>query len=289
MSSPADRAPRFDEPTREPTLRVLSLGAGRQSTALYLLCVDGEFGDERPTVAIFADTGDEPQATYDHLARLEADFGHVLPIRRVGLGYSLSAVAYTSIGGRKRWPSMPLHVRNKDGEQAMLHRQCTREFKVEPIEKEIRRQLGVAKGRRVPKGTLVESWQGISRDEATRMKDNPRPWIRNRYPLVFDRPMTARDCASYNESRGYHAPKSACVFCPYTDNSRWRDMKLNRPDEFQRAVAFDRRVRTGLKGVTQTAYVHRSLQPLDEVDFSSAEDLGQVNMFENECEGLCGV
>jgi hypothetical protein len=171
----------------------------------------------------------------------------------------------------------------------MLRRQCTREFKVEPIEREIRSILGVAKGRRVPKGVTVESWQGISRDEATRMKDNPRPYIRNRYPLIFDRPMTAHECAAFNESRGYPAPKSACVFCPYTDNARWRDMKEHRPEEFAAAVDFDRVVRTGLRGVTQEAYVHRSLVPLDEVDFRSAEDLGQTNLFENECEGLCGV
>lgn len=270
-------------------LRVLSLGAGRQSTALYLLCVDGALGSDSPSVAIFADTGDEPAATYEHLSRLEADFGHVLPIRRVGLGYSLREAAMAAIGGRKRWPAIPLHVRNRGGEHAMLRRQCTRGFKVEPIEKEIRRQLGVRKGHRVPKGTVVESWQGISRDEASRMRDNPRPYIKNRYPLVFERPMTAAECAAYNESRGYPAPKSACVFCPYTDDRRWRDMKDNRPEEFASAVAFDTAVRRGLKGVTQEAYLHRSLLPLAEVDFSTAEERGQTNLFENECEGLCGV
>lgn len=270
-------------------MRILSLGAGRQSTALYLMIAAGELGTEVPTVAIFADTGDEPSDTYTHLERLERDFGHLLPIRRVGLGYSLSSAAKDSIGGRKRWPAIPLHVRNKGNEQAMLRRQCTREFKVEPIEKEIRRMLGVGKGQRVPKGVAVESWQGISLDEVTRMKDNPRHYITNRYPLIFDRPMTASQCAEYNESRGYPAPKSACVFCPYTDNSRWRDMKMNRPEDFARAVEFDRVVRVGLKGVTQEAYVHRSLQPLDQVDFRSQEDLGQINLFENECEGMCGV
>lgn len=274
---------------RQPTLRVLSLGAGRQSTALYLMCCDGVFGDERPTVAIFADTGDEPSDTYAHLERLERDFGRVLPIHRVGKGYSLSDAARRSIGSRQRWPSIPLHVGRSGESGGMLHRQCTKEFKVEPIEKEIRRLLGVEKGRRVPKGVLVESWQGISRDEVVRMKDNRRPWAVNRYPLVYDRPMTARDCEAYNADRGYPAPKSACVFCPYTDNARWRDMKQNRPADFARAVAFDRDVRSGLMGLRREAYIHRSLVPLEDVDFRSAEDMGQVNLFANECEGLCGV
>jgi hypothetical protein len=65
-------------------------------------------------------------------------------------------------------------------------------------------------------------------------------------------------------------------------------MKREQPAEFADAVEFDAAMRTQhrLKG---TAYVHRSLKPLGEVDFSNAEDRGQLNMFNNECEGLCGV
>lgn len=275
--------------TVQPTLRVLSLGAGRQSTALYLMCCRGEFGEDRPSVAIFADTGDEPQNVYTHLARLEADFGHVIPIRRVSKGMSISETALASIGTRKRFPSIPLHVRNKAGGGGMMRRQCTREFKVEPIEKEMRGLLGVKKGYRVSKAQTVELWQGISRDEATRMKDNRRHWIRNYYPLVFDRPMSAADCTAYNEAAGYSAPKSACVFCPYTDDTRWREMKRDRPEEFAIAAKFDSDVRHGLGMVSQPAFVHRSLIPLAEVDFRNAEDHGQINAFENECEGMCGV
>ncbi len=51
------------------TLRVLSLGAGVQSTTLALMIEKGEI----PMVdaAIFADTGAEPKAVYDHLDWLE--------------------------------------------------------------------------------------------------------------------------------------------------------------------------------------------------------------------------
>ena len=36
-------------------------------------------------------------------------------------------------------------------------------------------------------------------------------------------------------------------------------------------------------------YVHRSRVPLGKVDFRNLEDLGQLNLFNNECEGMCGV
>ena len=42
------------QPDREPTHRILSLGAGVQSSALYLMCCYGEFGDRTlPTVNAF--------------------------------------------------------------------------------------------------------------------------------------------------------------------------------------------------------------------------------------------
>jgi len=57
-------------------LRVLSLGAGVQSTALALMAAHGEVGP-MPDCAIFSDTGWEPAAVYEHLARLRS--GNVLP------------------------------------------------------------------------------------------------------------------------------------------------------------------------------------------------------------------
>ena len=52
------------------SLRVISLGAGVQSTALALIAAHGEIGP-MPDCAIFADTQWEPQIIYDHLNWLE--------------------------------------------------------------------------------------------------------------------------------------------------------------------------------------------------------------------------
>jgi hypothetical protein len=48
-------------------MRILSLGAGVQSTTMALMAAVGEIAD-KPDAAIFADTGWEPKAVYDHLA-----------------------------------------------------------------------------------------------------------------------------------------------------------------------------------------------------------------------------
>jgi hypothetical protein len=66
----------------------------------------------------------------------------------------------------------------------------------------------------------------------------------------------------------------------------WRDMKLHRPQEFAEAVEWDRTIRHGLPGLRGEAFVHSSLQPLDQVDFRNAEDHGQLAM----CDaGGCGT
>ena len=72
----------------------------------------------------------------------------------------------------------------------------------------------------------------------------------------------------------------------------WRDMKLHDPASFEQAVEFDAAIRNsgGSFGkMRQRQFVHRSCKPLNEVDFRSLEDMGQINMFGNECEGMCGV
>jgi 3'-phosphoadenosine 5'-phosphosulfate sulfotransferase (PAPS reductase)/FAD synthetase len=113
-------------------IRAISLGAGVQSTALYLMAVAGEF-DVMPDVAIFADTQAEPAYVYEHLDELERAHGAVIPIRRISAG-SLEADALRSGG----FVSLPLFVRGDDGRENIVRRQCTREYKIEPIKNELR-------------------------------------------------------------------------------------------------------------------------------------------------------
>ncbi|HEV2451634.1 MAG TPA: hypothetical protein VGS62_06890 [Streptosporangiaceae bacterium] len=66
--------------TAEPTLRLLSLGAGRQSTALFILGCEGKFLPKLDG-AVFADTQWEPRHVMTHLANLQ-QFGeeHGVPV-----------------------------------------------------------------------------------------------------------------------------------------------------------------------------------------------------------------
>ena len=173
----------------------------------------------------------------------------------------------------------------------MLWRKCTKNYKIIPIEREVRRLLGVEKGKHVPKGTMVGQWIGISCDEAVRMKPSRHKWCRHRWPLI-EKGMHRHHCLDWLRRNGYPiAKKSACTFCPYHDDATWRDMKINDIGSFEAAVEIDEAIRQGMAMSDQRRelFLHRSGRPLKDVDFSNLEDLGQLNMFNNECEGMCGV
>jgi hypothetical protein len=168
----------------------------------------------------------------------------------------------------------------------MLRRQCTHDFKLMPLRAKQRELIGLAKGQRGPDTVAATIWIGISTDEASRMKPSQDAYFAMRWPLI-DLSMTRHHCLGWLASHGYPQPsKSACTFCPYHDDLMWRDMKANDPESFADACAIDAAIRPG---DSKRWFLHRSMKPLAEVDLRTAEDAGQIDMFGNECEGLCGV
>lgn len=265
----------------------LSLGAGVQSSALLVLaCTDERV--PKPDVAIFADTGDEPSWVYEYVETLrEWAAPHGVDVVTAKKGVLSEWVIDRQKQG-KRFVTVPVYTASPDGgREGMLRRQCTREFKVDPITKRVREILGYRPRQRVRE--RVRAMLGITIDEAQRMKPSWHRWITNTWPLV-DLGMHRTDCYAVIEEVGLPEPqKSACVYCPYHSDAYWQWMKDNHPEEFQKAVDFDHTIRDmTVAGREQPAYVHRSCVPLDEAEFN-ATDPNQVDMFNAECEGMCGV
>jgi hypothetical protein len=264
--------------------RYISLGAGVQSTTLLLMALHGEFG-ERPDGAIFSDTGWEPKAVYDHLRWLRVHVAQKwrFPVYRVSVGNikedTLGGKLPSAVSPSTRFVTMPHYVPNAEGRSSALRRQCTNEYKLRPLRRKLRSLVGAGP---------VEVWIGISFDEWKRMKDSGLKWAVNRWPLV-ERRMGRTDCLNWLKANGYPAPpKSACIACPFHDNGTWREMKLNDPASFAEAVAFDGAIRN-LPRIDGEVFLHSSLKPLAEIDFSNQKDRGQIDLFDNDCEGLCGV
>ena len=272
-----------------PALRVISLGAGVQSTTMALMAAHGEIGP-MPDCAIFADTGWEPQYVYDHLDWLMSDNVLPFPVHVVSNGNIRDDLLGDNQSKRKAY--VPVFIKNPDGTSGMGKRQCTFDYKITPINWKIRDLLGVGRRGRIAKQS-VELWIGISTDEAARMKPAKQQWLSHHWPLI-DSGMSRQDCLRWVEKNAYPLPpKSSCIGCPFHNDAAWREIKDNHPEEWADAIEVDRRIRLGstkdgrlLKG---EEYLHASLKPLDEVDLDTAEDRGQLNFFVNECEGMCGV
>lgn len=272
-----------------PRLRVLSLGAGVQSTTLALMAAHGEIGP-MPDCAIFADTCAEPKAVYEHLSWLMS--GNVLPfpVHVVSAGDLGEEIRLNVSGASRNEARPPFFIRNRDGSKGMLRRQCTQDYKILPIQRKVRELLGLKPRQRWPKEPVVEQWIGISLDEAIRMKPAWVPAIVNRWPLVELR-LSRWACLAWLERNGYpQPPKSACTFCPFRSDVEWRRLRDESPSAWADAVSIDRVIR--LPSRTRKigeAFLHPSLKPLDEVDLSTAAERGQPDLFLNECEGMCGA
>ena len=306
-------------------LKVISLGAGVQSSYLYQIAARGELG-ELPVAAIFADTGDEPQSVYDHLDYLEQCHGSDIPIIRASVGH-LSADVLSSLGndGCGHIGQPPFFVRadkqmeitsydvdftgSVDFETGqgslttvvtderqillplddggMLWRKCTGDYKITPIRRAVR-EIWEKNG----KVGTVEQLIGISFDELHRMKESGVGYIVNKYPLV-EMKITRQQCADGSKARGYRpAPKSACRWCPFKSDVSWAYQKEYEPAEFEKSCDFDDALRADdrrLPGVQGKVYVHRSFTPLRMVNFDIASNDGKNLGFDNECEGMCGL
>ncbi len=280
-------------PVEGAKLRVLSLGAGVQSTTLLLMVAHGELPE--PDLVVFADTGAEPPKVYEHVRWLSLPQVQRLPIVAVTAGNIVEDLRRQAGGSPAgpggRSPAAPFFTTGRKGHAAPLSRQCTGHYKIDPINRELRRRLGFRPRQRIPVAS-AEVWIGISTDEVVRAGAALEPWIVNRYPLLEAR-MSRIDCERWLTERGYPIPpKSACVFCPYRTDAEWRRLRDQDAEGWATAVEIDALVRGGIKRndkgtSTGRLFAHRSLKPLDQVDLSTAEERGQGMLM--VCEAGCGL
>lgn len=274
------------------SVTIMSFGGGVQSTTLALLAIDRDqrlldVTDGRtPDAYLFADTGDEPRAVYEHVRwmrqRIEAS-GALFRVVRHPTSRSLSQHVLTrarhGLGGIS---SPPFYVMTGDGRRGPVRRGCTRDFKVVPLQREVERLRGDAH---------VYSWIGISHDEMQRMKVSTDDWRTVHHPLVM-MGWSRVDCRLYLESVGIDAPRSACTFCPFHRRAEWQRLHAEAPEDFAEAARFEREVRAvwkehGLGGLRNEPSLHVSGVPIDEIDW----DDYQKDLFsmDDECAGVCGV
>jgi hypothetical protein len=278
------------------TYHVLNLGAGVQSTALYLMFMQGILKPQLDA-AIFADPQEESELTYAHLEWLKCLGGPRIITRTKGkLGDHLIQ-GCNSTG--QRFTAIPAFT--TDGVLvSKTKRQCTKEYKLEVIGQALRQDvLGLRSGQHVSSGILVHVYIGFSLNESGRawrlQRDNKcAKYIQRHFPLI-ERHITRNQCSAWLRTQVPHeVPRSACVFCPFHNDAEWIEIQKN-PHDWARAVEIDRALRTtgsvANRKMNETMYLHRSCQPIEFVELKPVMDprAAQSDLnFAGECLGMCG-
>lgn len=264
---------------------IISLGAGVQSSTMALMAAAGEI-TPMPAFAVFADTGDEPQEVYDWLQWLTVRLPFLTKIAHKPFP------SYIRMENRRLsaniiendFSQIPCFTRSDTtGKATIGKRQCTRHWKIDPVKRKIREALGTTRQKMKPESVVL--WQGISYDEATRMKESREPFMVHRFPL-YELKMTRQHCYAWMASKGFpRPPKSACVYCPYKDRRRWQQTKDEGGEGWKTCVSVSRILEA------RGEYLTADLKPIDEIEFNAKKGNDDQNEFSfaDECEGMCGV
>ena len=250
-------------------MKIISLGWGVQSWTMAAMVAEREL----PWVdyVVNADTRHEASWTYQFAKRNKqwlADRGlnvvTVFPSEK-------KIEAFDKYGGI----FIPAFTKNTKG-FGQLRRQCTGDWKIAPM----RRYFQT-----IRKGEQIELMIGISMDEIQRMRKSDVKYITNIYPLI-DLRMSRQDCIGWLKDHGLEIPKrSACYFCPYHSEKEW--FEIMRSEDKDKAIKYDEIIRN--KRPPFDLFIHPSRKPIAQVDFRTPQEKGQLNLWDDECSGICGI
>lgn len=202
---------------------VLSFGGGVNSTAMLLLLADLQ---QLPDLVLFADTGGERPATYDHVREMRTwCIDHAVPFHVVRNG--VKTLEQVSLD-RKELPSLAYGFKG-----------CSVKFKRQPMDRYIRDNWAPA-AVAWAQGELVTRYIGIDAGETRRAKLPPDNRYVYRYPLV-EHGVDRDGCLALIKKHGLTPPpKSSCFFCPALRKPEILALAKDHPDLFARAVAIEK-------------------------------------------------
>jgi 3'-phosphoadenosine 5'-phosphosulfate sulfotransferase (PAPS reductase)/FAD synthetase len=244
--------------------QILSYGGGRQTVALCLLIAKGLI--PKPDRIVIADTGREKRSTWEY-----ADAYTRPMMREHGLEIEVAphVLATVDMYSKKR-ADLLIPAYTATGKLSAF---CSNEWKTRVVHRYLNST-----------GTDGAcQWIGFTVDESKRIKDRkarrasldgedaPEKWT-DRYPLC-ELMLTKENCRSAIERHGWPLPPpSSCWMCPNMGNVEWKEIRANRPDEFEQACKLDEEIReedlaSGGSGV----WLHASRVPLRAADLDAID------------------
>lgn len=256
-------------------MKILSCGAGMQSTALALMsCENKTNGDNRyPLVPIydvvlFCDLGEEPRWVYDQVYFIQCAC-EVAGIPFYILESNLYS-HYIEKFGKSRVVSIPFWSVDEDGKKGKMMRNCTLEFKIDVMQKFVRRELlGYKKGARTKPEDMKahEMHLGFSIEEKKRCRDNPHKMFINKFPLCDMNLERKHNYAYIRDVWGLETKASACNFCPFHRNYFFKHLKNNYKEEYEKVLEFDNLLEEGQPNtkIRSKLYISRSRKRIQDL------------------------
>lgn len=247
-------------------LDVMNFGGGWQTTGILVLIEQGKL--PRPDRIVIADTGREKQSTWDYLETTARP-----RMAAIGLEIEIAPRSLAKVDIYSHQGTLLLPVYTPTGKMSAF---CSSEWKARVIDRYIRQTGGPIEAER-------RHWIGFAYDERRRIKGDTSRY----YPLV-EAMLTRADVRALVRASDWPDPtSSACWMCPNMTNAQWREIRDNRPDEFERACVMDEETREeNLLSHGLPCWLHESRGPLREADLE-APDRDEVG---RQCGlGLCMV
>ncbi|MFY2658636.1 phosphoadenosine phosphosulfate reductase [Achromobacter xylosoxidans] len=208
---------------------VVAYGVGIDSTAVL---VGMQQRGERPDLILFADTGDEKQATYDYLPVINAW------LRKVGFPEVTVVKNLRPKSGDKSLSESCLRLGTLPALAYGMH-QCSLVWKRDPQHKFIKAwQPAIDAWAAGMKVVTCIGYDAGPRDSCRQYKAEGKesPGFTNRFPLIewgWDR----ERCEAEIAAAGLPVPvKSACFHCPASKKHEIVWLRRNEPEKYQRAL-----------------------------------------------------
>ncbi|MGF7011958.1 hypothetical protein M2146_002512 [Lachnospiraceae bacterium PF1-22] len=272
-------------------MKILSCGAGQQSTALALMSCENKITglNKYPLVPVydailFCDLGGERKWVYE-----QVDFIKSI-CEKAGIPFYILKAKnllddYMKNFGEKRVVTVPFWSIDENGKKGKMTRHCTIDYKIIQMQNFVRwHLLGYRKGQRTkPEDVQAHEMHiGFTVEEQQRIFDSKHKLFVNKFPMV-DMGLTRADNYAYVRERwGLKTRGSACLFCPFHTNYFFAECKRSCQEDYKTIVSFDEMIGKGIPnkklGVPDSKiYVSRSRKRIRELKKSECQDSETFN------------
>lgn len=266
-------------------MKILSCGAGQQSTALALMSCDNVINSKKfPLIPVydavlFCDLGGERKWVYEQVEFIGKACEAVGIPFYVLRGKNLKD-DYINNFGKSRVCTIPFWSVDENGKKGKMTRHCTIDYKIIQMQNFVRWELlGYRKGQRTKPEDIGahEMHIGFTSEESQRIFDSKHKLFVNKFPMC-EMGITRADNYAYVKERwGMETRGSACLFCPFHTNYFFCECKQSCQKDYKTILEFDEMIANGVPnskiGVPESKiYISRSRKRIKDLTDAECKD-----------------